>query len=336
MKHVLLCGGAGTRLWPLSHAAEPKQMLRLFNERSLLQETLLRNKAFCDEVLIIANNTLYEKIDSQVREVTDSHSIRWIREPKARNTAAAVAMAALSFEADDILLVTPSDHMIGAGDAYCATIEAAGRLAGQGYLVTIGLKPAYPETGFGYIHYDGIDVIEFTEKPDLETAASFVASGRYLWNSGIFCFKASVIIAELKQHAPAILEACEAAIAELRSNGAVSVDAMEAIPSVSIDYAVMEKSDKIKVVASAMDWNDVGTYESLVEVLKGEKQDAININCAAEQNFVFSQQRPVAIVGLEDIIVVDRPNGLLIMKKGLGQFVKNVHQEVASQFPDAV
>ena len=167
--------------------------------------------------------------------------VRWIAEPVGRNTAAAIALAAFMADPEEVLLITPSDHLIGTPDIYDATIASARQLAEAGYLVTIGLRPAYPETGYGYIHHDGNDVIRFVEKPDAANAVRMLESGDYLWNSGIFCSKASVMLDELKQYAPEIYEASKLAAEEQVRSGKISLATMEAIPSNSIDYAVMEK-----------------------------------------------------------------------------------------------
>ncbi len=336
MKHIVLCGGAGTRLWPLSNAKEPKQLLKLFQGKSLMQTCLERNASLTKEVLIIANQSLQIPTQTQVEELKFENRVSYLWEPQARNTAAAIAMSALLSQPDEILLVTPADHLISEDNKYQDTIIEAQKLATEGFLVTIGLKPAYPETGFGYIEHHGNEVIRFTEKPEKELAEQFIASGNYLWNSGIFCFSAQAIIQELKQHAPAILAEAEQTVKEYNQTGTISLEAMLNIPSHSIDYAIMEKTNKIKVVPSSMSWQDVGSYEALIAHLepKAFSNKTIQINCLTDTNFVFPSHKPIALVGIENLIVVDSPQGLLILNKGLGQNIKEVHQEIKKHYPE--
>jgi len=337
LKHVVLCGGAGTRLWPLSHAKAPKQLLQLFGNRSLLQESVLRNSNYCKELLVVCNTHIVADVRGQIGELKDLMSVKWIEEPEGRNTAAAIALSALMSAPDDLLLVTPSDHLILNDELYAQTVASAAKFATEGYLVTIGLRPAYPETGYGYIQYQGNEVLAFTEKPDKENAIRFMESGNYLWNSGIFCFSVRTILEEMELHAKDILLKCREAVTELKETGSISIKSMKAIPSLSIDYAVMERSRRIKVVPSDIKWSDVGTYDALIEAIADrDEHSAINIACESAHNYVFHQKRPVAIVGLENIIVVDHPNGLLVMKKGMGQHVKEVYNEVAARFPESI
>lgn len=336
MQHIILCGGSGTRLWPLSNRHTPKQLLPLFEDRSLLQLTYLRNSAACSGVLAIANEQQVEVISGQLLEA--GAALRWIAEPVGRNTAAAIALAAFTTDPEEILLITPSDHLIGTPDIYAATIESARQLAAEGYLVTIGLQPAYPETGYGYIHHDGNDVIRFVEKPDAANAVRMLESGDYLWNSGIFCSKASVMLDELKQFAPEIYNTSKKAAEELIRTGKISLATMEAIPSDSIDYAVMEKSLRVKVVPSAMQWSDVGSYEALTEALmehyQYSNQQAVFIESNPRNSMVIGKDKLVALVGVDNMVVVDTPGALLIMQKGSGQEIKQLHNWVKENRPE--
>lgn len=334
MQHIILCGGSGTRLWPLSNKQTPKQLLPLFDGRSLLQLTYMRNSACCTSVLAIANEQQVEEISGQLLDT--GARLRWIAEPVGRNTAAAIGLAAFMADPEEILLITPSDHLIGTPDVYDATIAAAQQLAAEGYLVTIGLRPAYAETGYGYIHHEGNEVLRFVEKPDALNATRMLESGDYLWNSGIFCSKASVMLDELQEHAPEIYISCKRAAEELVRHGKISLTAMEAIPSDSIDYAVMERSKKVKVVPSTMQWSDVGSYEALTEALmehyQYRNQQAVFIQ--SDNSMVIGKNKLVALVGVDNMVVVDTPGALLIMQKGKGQEIKQLHNWVKENRPE--
>ena len=326
MQHIILCGGSGTRLWPLSNRQTPKQLLPLFEGRSLLQLACQRNQAACDSVLAIVSEQHANMVEEQLLEA-GAENLRMLAEPVGRNTAAAIALAAFVSAPETILLITPADHLIGTPDIYAQTIETAQLLAAGNSLVTIGLQPTYPETGFGYIQYSGHDVIRFVEKPDAKNASLMLQSGDFLWNSGIFCCKAGILLQELKQHAPEIYKAAGEAADEWLSKGQLSKASMEAIPSTSIDYAVAEKSNRVKVVPSTMDWSDVGSYEALAEALvqhySYHNHQAVSIESG--NNMVIGKEKLVALVGVENLVVVNTPEALLIMKKGKGQEIKQLH-----------
>jgi mannose-1-phosphate guanylyltransferase len=338
LTHVLLCGGSGTRLWPLSNVRRPKQLLKIFHDKSLMQLTAERNENFCSKIIAVCSEFIAAEVKAQLHEVSLTKNAIVIEEPVGRNTAAAIALAAFNAEYDDILLVTPSDHLINSYNIYADAISEAVTLAEDNAIVTFGLKPLYAETGFGYIQHSGNDVIRFAEKPSLPLAESFISSGDYLWNSGIFCFKAGIILTELRMYAPDIYEKVSIAAEELKNTGSVSIETMNAIPSNSIDYAVMERSARVKVVATNMEWSDVGSYESLSEALVnqyGHQNDAaVYINSDQGANIVIGNEKMVAMVGVEDLIVVNTPQALLVMKKGSGQNIKKLHQWVKENRPD--
>jgi mannose-1-phosphate guanylyltransferase len=333
MMHVILCGGAGTRLWPLSNKKTPKQLLQLFNGESLLQLCAKRNVGFTDSILAIASAAHADDVATQIQIVLPTTPFQLLAEPIGRNTAAAIALAALSTDSEQILLVTPADQLIGTHDLYAKAMEEAIKLAQKGNLVTFGLRPIFPETGFGYIQYANNEVIRFAEKPSLETAKSFIASGDYLWNSGIFCFKAKVILEELQQYAPDIYHTALVAFEDYNRTGVLSKSLMEAIPSNSIDYAVMEKSKNVKVVATDIEWSDVGSYESLVDALVSKyshyNANSFSVNTGNNNNVVIGDEKLIAIVGIDDLIVVNTPTSILIMKKGNGQEIKKLHNWVS-------
>lgn len=337
MQHVILCGGSGTRLWPLSNRQTPKQLLPLFEGHSLLQLAYLRNSLACNSVLAIVNEQQSLAVAAQL-SAAGATAPRLIAEPVGRNTAAAIALAAFVSTPETILLITPADHLIGTPDRYAQTIETARQLAALDNLVTIGLQPSYPETGYGYIQYSGHDVIRFVEKPDLPRATAMLEAGGYLWNSGIFCCKAGVILQELQQYAPAIYDAAAFAADEWNRLGRVAESTMMAIPSDSIDYAVMEKSSLVKVVPSTMQWSDVGSYEALTDALvqhyQYSNEQAVFIPEHGSNNTVIGREKLVALVGVENMVVVDTPQALLIMQKGQGQQIKQLHQWVKENRPE--
>lgn len=337
MQHIILCGGSGTRLWPLSNQQTPKQLLTLFDGYSLLQLAFRRNRFACDKVMAIVNEQQAAIVKEQLEQAGASAPVCFA-EPVGRNTAAAIALAAFVADPDTILLITPADHLIGTPDRYAMAIETAGILAAGNYVVTIGLVPTYPETGFGYISYSGHDVLRFVEKPDPVVAEAMLAAGGFLWNSGIFCCKARVLLQELQQHAPAIYEAAAIAADEWKSTGALRRETMEAIPSDSIDYAVLEKSGNVKVVPSKMDWSDVGSYEALADALSRHYQyrnhQAVFIESDPHKNIVIGKDKLVALVGVENMVVVNTASALLIMKRGRGQDIRQLHQWVRDNRPE--
>ena len=349
MTNLILCGGSGTRLWPISRTLMPKQFVALFDGKSLFQLTLERNSKVCDEQYIVSNAEQYFLAIDQLETLDPSKKtlgrIRFLLEPVGRNTAPAIALACMDLDPETILLVTPSDHLIKNQAAYTKAVQEAEKLAREGYLVTFGIEPEYPETGFGYIEADGNDVVSFKEKPDLETAQAYLETnsarqttgGRYLWNSGMFCFKAGTFLEELARHAPEIHEACARAIENAEAQpGAmdtanllrIKTDDMLAIPEESIDYAVMEKSDRVKVVPCDLAWSDLGSFDALYEELPkdddGNTQNTRTIAVDAKNNLVLGDERTIALIDVEDIMVVDTGDALLVSKKGSSQKVKKV------------
>lgn len=342
MKTVILCGGSGTRLWPISRKTRPKQFAKIFGGKSLYEMTLERNREFSDNFIVVANQSQLELCQDQ----TSGKDNLFLAESAARNTAPAIAMAALASEPEDILLVLPSDHLIKDRGLYLEAVRQAAQLAGQGSLVTFGVKAAYPETGYGYIEADGNEVKSFKEKPELELAKKYVADGRHYWNSGMFCFKAGVFLAELDKHSPDISAACKEAFSRLpniraqKSGDTIELAAglMERIPAQSVDYAVMEKSDNVKVVPSRFYWSDLGSFDSLYSELKKDPEgntvfrDHISLN--SKNNLVMGEKRVIATFDVEDLIIADTEDALLIGKRGQGQKVKELLKKVAAKRPD--
>lgn len=335
MINIILCGGSGTRLWPLSRTTLPKQFVRLFNGQSLFQDTVLRNKPLCSQTMIVSNIEHYFLAMDQLEQVSTG-SARFLLEPIGRNTAPAIALACMALDEDDLVFVTTSDHRVKDHAAYKQAVLAAKALAEQNNLVTFGIKPTYPETGFGYIEASGNEVLSFKEKPDAVKAKAYIEQGNYFWNSGMFCFKAGVFLAELEKYAPDIHQACLQAIVQTESKQEIRIDlaAMQAIPEDSIDYAVMEKSDKVKMVACDMGWSDLGSFDALFDEFKTNTTDnailprLLNspepICIDSTNNLIMTGDRQIALVGVDDLLVIDTSDALLISKKGSSQHVKEV------------
>jgi len=340
MKNIILCGGNGTRLWPVSRTLMPKQFVKLFNDQSLFQLTVERNNKLCDSNFIISNTEQYFLAIDQLEEDKkyNFQGAKFLLEPVGRNTAPAIALACFDLDPNEIVLVTPSDHLIKDEVEYEKVLIEAKRLAEEDNLVTFGITPEFPETGFGYIEgaltpssyvfssnrenevekeskVQSQDVKAFHEKPDLETATKYLEAGNYYWNSGMFCFKAGIFLEELKKYSPEIYEASKTAFenkinlqeAQMR----IKMDDMLNIPDDSIDYAVMEKSKIVKVIPSNIKWSDVGSFDALAEELPNDESN----------NFVLTKKQ-TELIDVEDLIVVDTEDALLISKKGSSQKIK--------------
>lgn len=314
MINLILCGGSGTRLWPLSRTLMPKQFVKLFSNQSLFQLTIERNAHICNEQFIVSNSEQYFLALDQLEELQKTNN-RYLLEPIGRNTAPAIALACMALKSDEIVLVTPSDHLIKDVEAYKKSVLTAKSLAQEGFLVTFGIKPILAETGFGYIEANGSDVKAFHEKPDVKTATRYVEAGNYYWNSGMFCFKAGTFLEELEHYAPEIFRTCKNAYANAKHDGMIRIryDDMMKIPEDSIDYAVMEKSKKVKVVPSNIGWSDVGSFDALSNELPNDEKN----------NFILSNKK-VCTIDVEDLIIIDTEDALLISRKGSSQKVKDV------------
>ncbi len=333
---VILSGGSGTRLWPLSREKYPKQLLSLMGEETLLQQTVSRLEGI-DHVaapLVVCNEAHRFLIAEQLAAIgTEPRDI--ILEPLARNTAPALTLAALALtrdESDALMLVLPADHLIRDPAAFRQAIREGTALAKRGKLVTFGVVPTVSATGYGYIKRgDGSAVAAFVEKPDQKTAEGYLASGGYLWNSGIFLLRAAAWLAELKQHAPAMLAACEKAFAAGVRDGAfyrIDPDAFARCPSDSIDYAVMEKTREAAVVPLAAGWSDIGAFSSLWE--ESARDDAGNVihgDVMAHETtnaLLIAGHRLLAAVGLDDLIVIETADAVLVARKDRAQDVSAI------------
>ena len=335
---VILSGGSGTRLWPLSREAYPKQFLPLAGDDSMLQATWRRVQALASAApLIVANEEHRFMVAEQLRQV-DCSPAAILLEPVGRNTAPAIAVAALQAiadGADPLLLVLPSDHVISDVAAFQAAVRNAEAAARDGRLVTFGIVPTGPETGYGYIRAgagEGVRAVaEFVEKPDAETAARYLASGEYFWNSGMFLFRAGAYLAELERQQPAMLAACRAALAAARRDQdfvRLDQEAFAACPSDSIDYAVMEKTARAAVLPIAVGWNDVGSWAALWDIAEQDGNgnahhgDVIAEDC--HDTLAWGDGRLVALLGLQDMVVVDTADALLVAHRDHVQDVKGI------------
>lgn len=338
MKTVIMAGGSGSRLWPLSRSLHPKQFLPLVDDTTMLQATIQRaEKLSGDGHLIICNEEHRFIAAEQARAIGAVADI--LLEPVGRNTAPAIALAALEAMAegdDPLLLVLAADHVITDSDVFCQQVEKAKGLAEQGLLVTFGIVPNCPETGYGYIRCGssveaGFNVSEFVEKPDLPTAEKYVKSGEYLWNSGMFLFRASRYLEELQKYCPEIFDRCKDALQKTAKDMdfiRIDAEAFSQCPDDSIDYAVMEKTDAAVVVPLDAGWSDVGNWSSLWDVLPKDNQanvvhgDVITHN--TENTLINSTGRMVAAIGIKDAVIVETADVVLVASKDQVQDVKHV------------
>lgn len=340
---VIMGGGTGSRLWPLSRDLMPKQFLKLDGDTTMLQATVQRLQGL-DALppLVICNEEHRFIAAEQMRQINQlDHNI--ILEPAGRNTAPAIALAAMTAVKkgqDPLLLVLAADHIISDSEEFRQVVAQASEFAAADHLVTFGIVATGPETGYGYIKR-GVEksgaysVQQFVEKPDLATAKNYVSSGEYYWNSGMFIFKASVYLAELKQHRPDIYSACEQAMAEVDPDLdfiRVNKEAFLACPDDSIDYAVMEKTTKAVVVPLNAGWSDVGSWSSLWDVTRKDENNNVHkgdvLSVASQHNYVFAETGLVATVGLENIIVVQTKDAVLVAAKDKVQDVKSIVQQL--------
>lgn len=339
---VILSGGSGTRLWPLSRRKTPKQFVVLTGSRTLIQQTMLR-AAEIDEVsspIIVGNRDHTSLIFAQAREIgIEPEEV--IVEPQGRNTAPAVALAAHAIDAGDLMLVMPSDSLILDEAAFLRAVSRAVEPAASGRLVTFGVHPSRPETGYGYIEVGESRgswslVSQFVEKPDLSTAQQYLTGGRHLWNSGMFMFTAARLLEEMAEHAPTVLDTVAAAWHNRsQADGVVEPGAeFSASPSISIDHAVIERSASVAVVPMDAGWSDIGSWEALWELgATGSANVTLGETRLHDVNgsYVRSGDRLVAVIGLDDVVVVDTPDALLIASKSRSQDVKAVLSDLPEE-----
>ncbi len=341
---VIMSGGSGSRLWPLSRALHPKQFLPLTTENTLLQETINRLDDNCLDPLIICNNEHRFIVAEQLRQ-NHSQASNIILEPMGKNTAPAITLAALAAieKGDDpLLLVLAADHVIKDVSAFQQSVHSASIFAEQGMLVTFGIVPTHAETGYGYIkqgelvkqeqeNVKSYNVAEFVEKPDLHTAEKYLETGEYLWNSGMFMFKASRYLEELKKYSPEILATCKDAFQSKMNDldfTRISAEVFEKCPEDSIDYAVMEHTEHAVVVPLNAQWSDVGSFSSLWEVNPKDEQGNVSqgdvISEASTNCYINAENRLVTTVGVNNLVIVETKDAILVADKDKVQDVKSI------------
>lgn len=341
---VILAGGSGTRLWPLSRELYPKQLLSLVNENTMLQNTIHRLDGLQTKgsPIVICNEDHRFMVAEQIRQ-TGVHNPSIILEPAGKNTAPAVAVAAIyafNSDPDAILMVMPADHHIEGKDVFTSVVNSAAKIATQNVMITFGIVPESPETGYGYIKAGeklqesdtkAFKIECFVEKPDLQTAKSYVESGEYFWNSGMFMFKASTYIEELSKFAPEMVKKCEMSVKAGKSDldfFRLDPESFKSCPSDSIDYAVMEKTDKGVMIPLSAGWNDIGSWQSLwITGQKDEDGNVLNGDTLlhdVKNSFIHASERMVAAIGLENHIIVETSDAVLVSPMNRSQDIKHI------------
>lgn len=352
---VILSGGAGTRLWPVSREGHPKPFMRLADGQSLLQKTFLRGarQEGAGEVLTITNRDYYFRSKDEYAALRQREPRQsFLLEPFGRNTAPAILLGAFKVREahgdDAVMLVLPADHLIADTAGFARHVQHAVAAARQGKLVTFGIVPTAPETGFGYIACGAADgqirqVRGFVEKPSLEVAQGYLASGDYLWNSGMFCFTAGAALAAFREHCPTLFAAGEACWAASRGEGSatteIDADSFAGLEDISIDYAIMEKAANVAVVPASFDWSDIGSWNAMSQLVEPDENNnrAIGetITFASHGCYIHGDDRLIAALGVDDLIVVDTPDALLISHKDHTQDVKKVVQKLKTMGHDS-
>lgn len=363
MEHIyaaVLAGGSGQRFWPLSRELKPKQLLSMFGQESLICQAVRRILPFtgdADHVTIVTNERLFDELRNHLTAQDDRRlsEVTYIQEPIARNTAPAIALAAALFEAEDpdaIMVVLPSDHILEDGEVWQDCITAAAAAAAEGYLVTIGISPSRPDTGYGYImagealpqynrgsaqpHVVG----RFVEKPDQAKAEAFVASGEYFWNAGIFVMRASRVLEELEAAGGDVAHIAEvvrwiAGQEPAERNGDEARARFETIKPISIDKAVMERSERVAVIPAHLAWSDVGSLLSLADVGEADENGNVRVgrgvDIGTQDSIVYTTDRLVATLGVKDVIVVDTTDATLVLDKSRAQDVRHVVEALKAQ-----
>ncbi len=349
MHIIILSGGVGSRLWPVSRDLDPKPFMKLSDGESFLQKVFVRSASIpsVKSITTVTNKNLFFKTVKEYNDIREKNNIlthsNFIIEPFGRNTAAAIAMASVeigkAYGTNSTVLVLPSDHLILDQPAFIQVVHQANELAKSGKIVTFGIKPYLPETGYGYIEANGTDVIRFVEKPSLEQAKIYLNSGNFLWNSGMFCFSVETILREMETCCPDILEATVVCLQTSKSRNDSQMRALDIdptsfakVPSNSIDYALMEKTTKSAVVPCDIGWSDIGNWGAINDIsdlddnsnmLKGDIVIHDVTNC-----YIEGSNRVIGAVGLDNIVIVDTPDALLVAHKNSVQDVKNIYSQL--------
>ena len=350
---VIISGGAGSRLWPLSREAFPKPFVALPDGSTLIGKTYRRAamlEGVSEVMTVTGRDFLFLTIDAYGAAGAPARNNTYLLEPVGRDTAPAIALAAIraaqTLGDDAVLLFLPADHLIADEAAFAQAVERATAHAREGKLVAFGIVPERPETGFGYIEADGETVLRFVEKPDARTAEQFVSSGRYFWNSGMFCAKASTMVAAMEEHCPAVIAGARSALAAARTgqiDGSPPVevprDLFEDIPAISIDYAVMEKARNIACVPVSCGWSDIGSWTAMSDLYEaddaGNRSRGETVLDGTSNSFVHAEDRLVSLVGVRDLLVIDTPDALLVAHKDEAQKVKNVYNHLKASGHEA-
>ncbi|MCD8024426.1 MAG: mannose-1-phosphate guanylyltransferase/mannose-6-phosphate isomerase [Candidatus Gastranaerophilales bacterium] len=340
MHGVILAGGSGSRLWPLSRELYPKQLLKINTEKSLLEATYTRLLQIMDEksIINITNRKHLSDVKSQLDVI--SKNVTLLSEPVSKNTAPAAAVCVkyiMDKKGDDLVLILPSDHLIKDNKLFAKTISIGEKYAKEGYIVTFGITPSSPQEGYGYIKTgkdlnkkEAFTVAEFKEKPDEKTAKKYFKSGKYYWNSGIFLFKASIFMNALKEYAPEIYSI--ALEFNFKKNSEIDFMKFDKMPSISLDYAIMEHAKNIAVVPLLSDWNDLGCWESIYDISKKNKEGNVNIGNViskdCKNSMLYSSDRLIAGVGLDNVLLVETADAVLVCDKNKTQEVKYIYEKL--------
>ena len=346
MYGLILAGGSGSRLWPLSRELYPKQLLNIQNTDSLLQETFLRLRECmpASNILSMTGVKHISTVKYQLSSLVDNPTV--LSEPISKNTAPAIALAAKYIlektNTDPVILVVPSDHLINDTEKFVNTVKYGESIAELGYIVTFGVTPSYPEIGYGYINVTdkhiekGFKVNKFVEKPDVDLAKKYIEEGTYYWNSGIFMFKASVLLEELAKYSPDIYSKLDNF--DFSSSDEIPFTEFDKMPNISIDYAVMEKSDKIALLKLESDWNDLGSWKSIYDVSKKDKDGNVKIGHVLDEgsknSLMYSSSKLVATIGLENMVIVETEDAILACKSDKTQEVKKIFDTLKKQNDD--
>ncbi|UCH23703.1 MAG: mannose-1-phosphate guanylyltransferase/mannose-6-phosphate isomerase [Deltaproteobacteria bacterium] len=340
---ILLAGGTGTRLWPVSRQLYPKQLVKFIGEDSLVQATIKRLIPLLDaeKIRIVCGKEHVHQTARHIEEIGIAARGKIISEPCGRNTAPAILLSVfhvLKKEKEAILCIFPADHVIKDVKGFHANLESAIRLAESGYVVTFGIRPHYPETGYGYIEgaaevaESALKIKRFVEKPDLKTAQDYLKAGNFFWNSGMFAFKASVILAEFKRHQTELFERMEKMMVP---KNAVTMEAYQQIPDISIDYAIMEKTAKGVVLPSEFGWSDIGSWKSLYEFLpKGDYNNVIDGDVIArntENSFILGRDRLIATNHIKNMVVVETPDSIFVSDLDNSRDVKSIVENLQAR-----